>query len=536
MKNGKAFILLFAFVFLFSCFLAEIQVSALTEHSGKIIFERNGSMESDSSLTYNKEAQTLEINSFIGNITVSDVKNISPAVVNYGDSQGKYISDYIEHQIKVYAYKDVGDKRIFSMNPITSLLFVDDGFSNRLYSINWTWEAVPDADGYLVFKYEQSQLHAFSYNVFVYTNTNNLYDYSSKIFTRSFFDISLKSIQTEESSSISINGNGIFKSNNFKFINLTNSLTDIISGRMFANSFCINETNCLSLPNGINGGIQFFSKGILSSDINLFWDTKNKRLGLGTNNPQAMLHIVSTDNNSSVESVKKINGDIISYTGSYNSSLGCSHQVQICAYKDLSTGGRVYSDNCPKSKLVTFDEIGYKNYQINWVWDFVENADGYRILYSNNCSGYSFDHYKDFNKTNSLVMETVVNESYSTYTYMIQDKSSVDWILGSEITPKSKDYYSVDALRVEGNVVILGNITAQNICYSNGTNCANNPSSLNGMIKNNTYVGDVGVFQTINTKNIIVEGRKGITKTLVLSKTCKVVVIDGVIVNYVGCV
>ncbi len=73
---------------------------------------------------------------------------VSPAgTATYGS--GSYSADGNQHAIQVYAYQDVAGQ-YFVSDPAT--IDLTDDASNSDYHIDWSWSAVPEADGYVVIK------------------------------------------------------------------------------------------------------------------------------------------------------------------------------------------------------------------------------------------------------------------------------------------------------------------------------------------------------------------------------------------------
>jgi len=55
----------------------------------------------------------------------------------------------------------------------------------------------------------------------------------------------------------------------------------------------INNSNGTgNITAGSNGEIQFNDAGSFGADSDLTWDNANKRLGIGTNNPNSTIHII----------------------------------------------------------------------------------------------------------------------------------------------------------------------------------------------------------------------------------------------------
>lgn len=53
-------------------------------------------------------------------------------------------------------------------------------------------------------------------------------------------------------------------------------------------------TSFTSGLSGSNGQIQFNNNGSFGASANLFWDSNNERLGIGTNTPQEKVHVIGS--------------------------------------------------------------------------------------------------------------------------------------------------------------------------------------------------------------------------------------------------
>lgn len=91
-----------------------------------------------------------------------------------------------------------------------------------------------------------------------------------------------------------------------------------------------------------------------------------------------------------------------------------THRVRIYPFKTVS-GSRVYSANY--LELEATDDGSTLFYFINWSWDAVAGAEGYRLLKSDTGSGFNFDVYHD-----------VAGEAWT-------DAEAGAWSAGSEVTP-----------------------------------------------------------------------------------------------------
>jgi hypothetical protein len=73
---------------------------------------------------------------------------------------------------------------------------------------------------------------------------------------------------------------------------------------------------------------------------------------------------------------------------------GYDHAIRIYPFRTVS-GNRVYSANY--LELQTTDDGTNSAYHLNWSWDAVAGAEGYRILKSDTGNGYAFDYFYDAN-------------------------------------------------------------------------------------------------------------------------------------------
>jgi hypothetical protein len=86
-------------------------------------------------------------------------------------------------------------------------------------------------------------------------------------------------------------------------------------------------------PSGAAGAIQFTDGSAFASDSKLFWDNTNKRLGVGTNNPQSDLDIL-TSNGSGFIRVSALGGGSARMTGDFNFSLNARGSL---TFENLTT-------------------------------------------------------------------------------------------------------------------------------------------------------------------------------------------------------
>ncbi len=92
---------------------------------------------------------------------------------------------------------------------------------------------------------------------------------------------------------------------------------------------------------------------------------------------------------------------------------GYAHTIRIYAYKTVG-GARAYS--AAYLEVQTFDDSSTLNYYLNWSWDAVAGAEGYRVLKSDNFSGFNFDHFIDVATTSFVDTEPGIFGSASTVT------------------------------------------------------------------------------------------------------------------------
>jgi len=129
---------------------------------------------------------------------------------------------------------------------------------------------------------------------------------------------------------------GIVSNAEFEYLNgVTDNIQTQFSGKQDTlvsgtNIKTINSTSLLGsgditisgggTPSGGAGSIQFSDGSAFASDSNLFWDNTNKRLGVGTNNPQSDLDIL-TSNGVGFIRVSANGGGSARITGDYSLSL-----------------------------------------------------------------------------------------------------------------------------------------------------------------------------------------------------------------------
>lgn len=71
---------------------------------------------------------------------------------------------------------------------------------------------------------------------------------------------------------------------------------------------------------------------------------------------------------------------------------GYTHTIRIYPFKTVN-GNRVYSLRYREVQVA--DDNSSNQYYINWSWDAVANAEGYRVLKADSGNGYNFDFYLD---------------------------------------------------------------------------------------------------------------------------------------------
>ncbi len=74
---------------------------------------------------------------------------------------------------------------------------------------------------------------------------------------------------------------------------------------------------------------------------------------------------------------------------------GETAQIQVYAYRTLTNGPRIYSATLAESSIVSSNDL----FKVNWTWDAVPGAQGYRLLRTTNSLGY-FDHHDVTGATN----------------------------------------------------------------------------------------------------------------------------------------
>src|SRR3954468_18599173 len=93
----------------------------------------------------------------------------------YGFPSG-YTANGSTHSIRIFPYKYVSGVQVFSMGYLDVSVADDNSFST--YAIEWSWDAVPGADGYRVLKSDPGHGLAFDYSVDI-TNTNFIDSFSA---------------------------------------------------------------------------------------------------------------------------------------------------------------------------------------------------------------------------------------------------------------------------------------------------------------------------------------------------------------------
>jgi hypothetical protein len=81
-----------------------------------------------------------------------------------------------------------------------------------------------------------------------------------------------------------------------------------------------------------------------------------------------------------------------SYDGGGYVANGLNHALRVYPFRTVS-GSRVYSSSY--LELNTTDDGSTNGYAINWMWDAVAGAEGYRVLKSEPVGGFNFDYCAD---------------------------------------------------------------------------------------------------------------------------------------------
>jgi hypothetical protein len=103
--------------------------------------------------------------------------------------------------------------------------------------------------------------------------------------------------------------------------------------------------------------------------------------------------LANTGTTYTIGNVPSCNSPGINYGSGGYFAIGEVHNIRVYAYKILSDGSRVYSSNYASSQIT--DANNSQNYTINWSWNAVSGATGYRILKKTLEGGYNYDHYAD---------------------------------------------------------------------------------------------------------------------------------------------
>ncbi len=172
-------------------------------------------------------------------------------------------------------------------------------------------------------------------------------------------------------------------------------------------------------PEGPDMAIQFNNSGAFDGTSSLIWDYNTNRLGIGTTTPAGKMHIVTgagseitIDTPSNVQ-VTPDYGSKKHYEADYY-----DHNLRVYAYKDTSAG-RVYSSSYDDLASDWTDDGSLSKYNLEWTWDAVSGASGYRILKYDTYHPYSYDVYKD-----------VTSNSYT-------DDNNDAWLSSPVMTPTS---------------------------------------------------------------------------------------------------
>lgn len=159
------------------------------------------------------------------------------------------------------------------------------------------------------------------------------------------------------------------------------------------NQLTISSGNTVTLPGGgggspggSNGQVQFNNSGTFGGDANLTWDNNNKRLGIGTSNPQRKLD-VNGSINIPVDSSYRIEGyPIVSTKGNSNTFIGKYTGNMNTGSHNTATGYSAFSSNTTANRNTAIGAYSlytqsYNNGGAGWNTDNV--ALGSEALYSN---------------------------------------------------------------------------------------------------------------------------------------------------------
>jgi hypothetical protein len=116
-----------------------------------------------------------------------------------------------------------------------------------------------------------------------------------------------------------------------------------------------------------------------------------------------------------------------------NESTPITHGLKVYPYK-LINGIKIFSASAVAQEIDDEGITDTENYRVDWSWDAVTGADGYRLLKSNSDLSWDYDHYVD-----------VGTNSYS-------DVDPDDWTVGDTVTPTTGIIGL--AVRSSGNVGI----------------------------------------------------------------------------------
>ncbi|MCX6781610.1 MAG: hypothetical protein NTW66_00585, partial [Candidatus Magasanikbacteria bacterium] len=228
----------------------------------------------------------------------------------------------------------------------------------------------------------------------------------------------------------------------------------------------------------------------------------NGNIGVGTTTPSAKIHVV-TGPGGLITVGTPSNLQMASSTGGkrYYGTLGgpWTHNARVYAYKDTMSG-RVYSSSYATLGSDWTDD-GSVSYDLEWTWDPVSGADGYRVLKSDDFNEFVYDYYADVG-TNSL-----------------SDNGDTPWSWPVVVTPTSAyDYSGAMRLGADSSNYVdfkVGNDSGLGIFNSTGS----------GII-HMTANGNVGIAKTNPDYTLDVNGTVNIPQTN--GTTTGVIYMDGV--------
>lgn len=183
---------------------------------------------------------------------------------------------------------------------------------------------------------------------------------------------------------------------------------------------------------------------------------------------------------------------------------GYTHTIRVYAYKE-TTAGKLWSATYAESTPITDATTYSQTYRINWTWDAVAGADGYRVFKTDDYGGFDYNVYAD-TVTNSYTDDNA-NSGWPSSGYA----ATVNWNTSFKATDISFMSYllinttSPDAY--SSRIVVDGQIGATTFTASGGYKDGN--TTLLDYVGGSTLLGSAGNLTMTGARNILAGSQSG---------------------------